>query len=111
MKSHTTVTITKRFLERAAACTSGLKAVAKYLPAKISTDPEENIELSIALDSARGTVGWLVSAITDRCFCGTCINPSRGHNHDDPYVVDDDPYVVAQGLAWVADVIATGEGR
>lgn len=41
----------------------------------------------------------------DICFCQSCLALPL-HYHPDEH-----PYAIAQGLAWVADVIATKEGR
>lgn len=50
-KPHRTVTITVKMLERLWACPSGIEMVRRHLPARISTDPEKNIALMVAIAS------------------------------------------------------------
>lgn len=108
-KPHETLTIDLALLRGLCACLSGLDRVAGLLPATISTDPEENVELACALvDCQAGRdVLWLFSTIateTGRC-CDQCVGMFT--DFDRAVLSCEDPYVLAQWLAATADFYLT----
>lgn len=115
MKKHTTVTITLKMLEDARACWSGQASAEPFLPATISTDPEQNLDLAIELaqSEAGKHVTWLDDAIGNSsysCTCTSCLNDG-GDARGKLYDTGEDPTIIAQVLAAVADAIATKGGR
>lgn len=126
MKTHNTITITAKWLASRGACKDGRKDVEALLPATISTDPVENIELAEALIAATDGAGRFngstysnIDWLTDRC---------RGNSRwpldspDSDYSTTrlgnwtgakphEDPYVVAQWLAFAADAWLMCKGR
>ena len=120
-KKHTTVQLTLERIQRARPCAPGLRAAQMLLPVKISTDPEKNIEL--ALDwlqlnehLSHGHPSW--AAMDARLWAHwAMLHIVPGANCDDypdlpsEYLQPNTVGLVAQWLAWMADAIATEEGR
>lgn len=113
MKSHTTVTITRRMLADLHACPEGLYNIRHLLPMKVSTDVEENLDLACELaDSPRAVFGhhcdtvWLLYQLDHtQVTHGNFVPKLAGEN---PFC---DAWVVAQHLAAIADIIATKKGK
>jgi hypothetical protein len=124
VKKHTTVIITIEMLDALGPCRPGREAWQDLLPAKLSTDPLENLDLALEMierdrvrinkwDDAR----WLAAHL-----CNVAVWPdsdyytvSPGNINADNERVDCgesfDGFLIAQYLAWAADAIATKEGR
>lgn len=111
MKTHGTVMITRKLLEHYNACRFGLQCVAALLPARISTNVDDNFDLACQLAQVeRPDVGWLATVVGLRAF-------------DDVYKIlslavldqngdaDQDPMVIAQRLAMIADKMLSDKGR
>ena len=111
-KTHRTVTITAKMLERLGACTCGLEAIRPCLPIKISTDPEENFEVAeMIVCSERARDGWYDAGWLAGCFE---LDPYPDNDHYLKGKPNPDArciYVVAQQLAMAADGIVTKAGR
>jgi hypothetical protein len=78
MKKHTTVTVSDKLLERIGACRSAREGVAFALPAKLSTDPEQNITLANDLifgcddpHDLMNWIDWLHAFLTYQCSLET----------------------------------------
>lgn len=116
MKKHTTVTVDRKLLLALGACGSGIAEMSRFLPAKISTDPERNLPLALKLTKAHGDEDehvdrafWLVRRlIADRYDPLPDSNLLAGYTMCDTQY---DAYIIAQWLAWSADAIATKAGR
>lgn len=132
MKTHKTITITARFLERLDACKRGVEKIRHLLPASISTDPEQNIALAIEIaeierstETGRADTWWLAAGWADTWWlaarvledvAGYCLCTLRGwpdsYNFDnDSNNPEADPFVVAQYLAWAADALLADQGK
>jgi hypothetical protein len=123
-KKHTTVVITKAWLESIDACECGINAVLPLLPATLSTDPDKNIELAMFLAEHPRSALW-ADAAHILCKIWNDDPSSRGYISlfavwpDDCLAADDDSgtfpgrdvWLTAQYLAAIADHIATKEGR
>lgn len=114
MKTHKTVTVTARMLKKFGACDEGIETVSEFLPAKLSTDPEKNIELACHMvDSAAALTRnfdgghWLVHRATTE----SDVFPDGELLVGDYFDTQRDAWITAQYLAWVADGIATRAGR
>lgn len=111
MKKHTTVTITKKTLEDLGACFAGVEDVRHLLPAKLSTDPEKNYKIALKLaDSRSARIGldrawWLMVTIAREHTLPNSLLVGAYH------YTQLDAWVIAQYLAWVADALATRDGR
>ena len=119
---HVTVTITEDFVERFEPCII-FESVRHLLPATISTDPEDNIELAVAILSTREIdepsmcwcvecrishhtmhVGWLLRVLGVEV--GTFgYTELRDHLPREPWPVD--AGIIAQQLAMLADLLDT----
>lgn len=121
-KKHVTIDFTIEMLDKLNPCPAGREAALAFLPAKLSTDPEENIDLACALAcSERAAAGqsdarWLMSKVagdTSIICCSGCdrdyyYNALHERSGGDPH---EDPLLIAQYLAWIADKLATDAGR
>lgn len=120
MRTHKCITITEKMLRDQGACIDGLEQARQFLPARISTDPEENLELAMDLaDSARAIAQWEDA----RWFASVLDAESLGmYRPDNDYFFDQtdnrvdannarDPMLIAQYLAWAADALLTRRGR
>lgn len=128
MLKHKTITITLSYLRRLGACSAALKALkeAKILPAKISTDPDDNLKLALELTQAPA------SEIYPEHHCSRWLPWLAGqHVHNTDLPVDDalraqyvfaletdshydgenDPTIAAQMLAMIADHLLTKQGK
>lgn len=127
-KEHQTVTITMTKLANAGACYAAREALKhhKLLPATLSTDPDDNLDLAFKLVTLRAYPNYPANAATcsrwlpwfaqnmgsedanqcqylhSGCFFEERAGSSCGEN---------DPTVVAQMLAMIADAICEREGR
>ena len=123
IKAHKTVTVTRRMLERSGACEDGLNEVADLLPAVISTDPEDNLELAIAAERLRpnpcacgmGAVTFLPGVLdntypVDKPDRDIVSMDAMGYSPHD-HVNYSDPWVLAQQLAGWADSYLVARGR
>lgn len=120
MKFHTTITITRSELEAKGACTRGLAAASALLPAKVSTDPEQNIELALAFveqcDGANWRaldfLYWYATAAYD--YAAAYDADAADAANDAAYDADayaSDISLVAQVLAIIADAVACNQGK
>lgn len=124
VKKHKTVKITKTLLKRMGACPWGMIVARPFLPAVVSTDPEDNYRLAIKIAGrAEGDgfpdLGWVAQSGIERV-----------HTHDDKdYFLSTeekargaqptysmrnqyrDPYIIAQMLAAMADALLVRAGR
>lgn len=114
MNVHKSVRLTAKMLDALNPCEAGFAAVQKYLPVDISSDPDDNLKLALRLaDSARANCGysdvyWLSLKLTDH----NDEYPDGDYWLGDRYRhISDDPMLVAQYLAMVADAILTRSGR
>lgn len=125
MKTHATVTVTKKMLKQMNAC-SGIKVVQGKLPLKISTDPEKNVEVAEALIGVGADISWFFRTINavlkgERCECGCGSWFGSGSSASVVDVTYPDSsidgsiffnaYVTAQWLANAADVIDTNRAK
>lgn len=115
MKGHATVTITRKLLESLGACDDGIDAVKMYLGSKISTDPQKNFKLALALadseetlDSHEDRAWWLVCHAIKR---GGAMLPDGNLLVGACHETQRDAWITAQWLAWCADALATKAGR
>ena len=122
MKTHKTFTITKKFLASLEACVRGVSKIEHLLPAKISTDPEQNIALAIEIaeverstDAGWADTWWLAAHALQKA---DTFYPDAFRGWPDSYNFDNaganpdaDPFVVAQYLAWAADALLTKQGK
>lgn len=103
MKSHVTVSLTRKLLESLNPCGDGFDGIEHLLPATLSTDPEKNIDLAHEIARTERAyegnydVRWLYYTLVD--------------SWEDLNYEAYDPWINAQLLAAVADVIATKKGR
>lgn len=117
-KKHVTIDFTIEMLDKLNPCAAGREAALAFLPAKISTDPEKNIALALKLAQApRASDGrwedalWLEAVVLkDYGTWPDCDYQRRGGIR---IIRDeaDDPLLIAQYLAMVADKLATDAGR
>lgn len=113
VRSHRALRITRRFLQHHHACDGELDLVteANLLPATLSTDPEDNIQLAVRLVTAGLAYNafWFYRNV-------------NGYTYDFPWVTNSDtlpsavgatsdPYQIAQILAMVADGYFTARGK
>lgn len=116
MKKHTTVLITWNRLRMLGACRDGIDDIRPLLPCHISTDPEENQALACkladsewAVEYSRDHVYWLARehhiSYLDLLPDGLILAGNVSHH------TQIDAFLIAQWLAWVADIIATKAGR
>lgn len=124
MKIHRTMTVTEKTLGRMRACPSGREDIAPLLPLKISTDPEQNIDLAIELvqrnavmhvdwfnDRCAGRITSLEYCDDDRHWTKQAKRPlAKDGVYYDTHVYRDVP-LVAQWLAHAADKYLTRKGR
>lgn len=114
MKTHKTIMYTVEMLDKLNPCSSGRASARPFLPAKLSTDPEENIELALELAQAdpKLNMTWFATASAE----GTVVACDRDYHYDSTGANANreshrDPFLIAQYLAWIADAIATRDGR
>lgn len=117
MKKHGTVKITRKMLDELEPC-STVEAFYPFLPATLSTDPLDNLELAdglARLDSLNG-LDWLanhrvlVPDVGDDCYC--CHTAPCEFITELNRIGDErDPYVIAQYLAAIADATLTMRGK
>lgn len=97
------------------ACAQGVLEMSRFLPAKISTNPERNLPLALKLAKAHGDDDGHI----DRAhwFAAKVLNNSERLLPDSNLLVGDaydtqyDAFIIAQWLAWSADYLATKAGR
>lgn len=117
---HRTVRLTARKLRDLGACEEGVDGFKEFLPCKISTDPEENIDLALRLvafeEQERDTVYTLssLSATLDwneNDIAGWADADAHdiGKPGEDNWRLD--PYRTAQVLAAYADSILVRSGK
>lgn len=104
MKSHKTVTLTMTYLCYHYACDEGCNAARPLLPAKVSTDPLDNLALAGALIEG-GTNHY--RAFTFARWLGEM----EYLDFVSVPVVTDSEYVVAQLLAFWADAVLVKQGK
>lgn len=115
MKTHKTITVTKRMLcKKLNACDGGVADVKSFLPATVSTDPEDNIKLAIKLIEAG--VGHHAAFIVNHVAYDPALylsleERSNSLNGQTGLAWYKDPYTMAQMLAAGADAILTSKGR
>lgn len=129
-KKHVTVLLTEDMVREARVC-GAVEHYKALLPAKISTDPEKNLRLAVKLakhpraTTNPGDLEFLLWQILGMC---TGLGFETDANMPDGDYVDwpedshveveeptarahTDPMVIQQWLAWIADRIATRDGR
>lgn len=115
MKYHGTVKITQTLLHRLNACGIGMRQVSPFLPATISSDPEDNVDLGNLLAVCCGSeVRWLYRTVIGHsapyvnwaCYYNSKNNTVYGYME-----ADLDGWVIAQWLAHIADRMLTERGR
>jgi len=126
MKTHKTVKITREFLvTHIKPCSGGLAAIESLLPAVISTDPEQNLDLAVELASSPRAehddidyflfcVAWFVERqrATLKYQQGISVEVPKVHAMDNPHSRSgEDAFVIAQQLAWAADELLDLEGK
>lgn len=120
MRSHKTITITGRMLRRLEACSDGIFETAELLPAKVSTYPEDNIELASELiDAGHGNhVAWLADRAATVAIDASMTWPdndysikSNGVRAMDFTPCTADVFIIAQWLAHAADYLLMMKGR
>lgn len=115
MKTHKTVTITEQWLrDYGRFCWSGIERMSRHLPATISTDPNKNLDLACDIasrlidvaETGQGTpcdVYYMVLVIVD--------DVEMLSDSDAFRPCEQDPGVIAQQLAAIADKLLTEQGR
>lgn len=118
MKTHRRVRLTAKMLRDLRPCGYGYDAALAFLPASISTDPEDNLELALRIaDSERARQGfsdvyWLSLRTFGSDVGSDDAYPDESYWHRDQYrQMSDDPVLGTQHLAMVADAILRGRGR
>ena len=120
-KRHRRLEVTRSMLKKLEACPNGIRAMRRYLPARLSTDPEQNIALAMRIHNEDDdgqdrvhNVRWLWGRVAGRCPCPGCMpelsESVRGCRTYELYEPHQDPYVTAQILAWIADATLALEG-
>lgn len=113
---------TVEMLDKFNPCATGRAAALPFLPAKLSTYPEKNIELALELAQSESVnTAWLKNSIvvspngdSDVDICCDVCDPDYHYDsggRDLRRSSSGDPFLIAQYLAWVADSIATRDGR
>lgn len=116
-KKHTTVTITRAWLKKFKCCAAGIASIEHLLPAKISTDVEQNLDLAYEICNTPRAQG-----ANDTLFLAIMVDDADYTSPDSDYydTPKHDTYhnnfsadvgLTAQYLANVADALATKEGR
>lgn len=130
MLKHKTITITLSYLRTLGACPAALTALkeAKILPARISTDPDDNLGLALELTQSPAGANfdkqtcsrwlpWLIAQYpSDECT--TVDDAEAAQWTGDPLLEtgsanegENDPTVAAQMLAMIADHVLTKQGK
>lgn len=121
---HETMIIDDETLVTMGACEPARAKLVRLglIPTRISTDPLANLGLAVSLLNPDWRqppydpvvdVGpwmtWLLGTITDlQCTCSSCRSPDRTRSYELSADALADPFVVAQGLAALADLHLTG---
>jgi hypothetical protein len=114
MKTHKTIIITRRMLNKYDPCDPGIAAAEHLLPAKVSTDVEKNFALAQKLTEIEGRRNWAdMCSLTGKILGQGCTMwpGTMLCDGDEPGNPQRDMYVIAQQLAAIADAILTSKGR
>lgn len=115
------IVLTRAMIEQRFPCPDGLRNALQFLPARLSTDPEQNIALACRLacskraDDGCHDTAWLLVELTGANTWPDESNKSK-RSKDYPYnppwsCPSADPLIIAQTLAMIADYYATKAGR
>lgn len=110
-KRHVTVTITEKLIRELNPCRDGFNALKHLLPAKLSTNPDDNIDLALEIAQSdraccyHDDSWWLAARF--RQYDGLPDTDTGGLFYKDMQ----DPTIIAQRLAMVADALASKDGR
>lgn len=98
------VVLTEKRLRKYGPCVAGLDFALQYLPAAISTDPEENSELAVRLHEEEPYIG--IASVSHWVDWLKCIAVPQLRDDASTSTSDYDPYQTAQQLAMIADYLA-----